>query len=805
MTAYGRKVLRDFSRERTRTALVVTAMAAGIAGFCAMLSSYAILTRELNRGYLDTNPASATIRTSALDDATVAAVAATAGIAAAEPRRVVSGRIKAGPARWQDLRLFVVKDYGDIRVSRLKPQRGAWPPATGEILIERDALQVARARIGDTVTVKTLRGREAALRVSGTVHDVGQAQARMENLVYGYITLATLEQLGEQPYLDQLNILVADHQMDEAHIRNLAADVRRVLEARGLTVRRVDVPTPGKHPHAGIMGVLLLAMSSFGLCVLGLSGVLVINLMTALMAAKVRQIGVMKAIGGTRSQIEGIYFSQALLIGGAAVHLALPFGIAGTRWLCEYMAVFLNFDIASYSVPAWVYLLVAAIGLLAPLLAALYPVSKGSAMPVREALGDFGVASAGFGTSAVDRMIAGISGGFLPVVLSIRNSFRRRARLVLTLVTLSAGGLFFLTALNVRSSLVRTLDRLFAARKYDLSVTLAQISSVEAIERAVRNTPGVQAAEAWLSTEGSLPASNQPPATGGAAHTIHIGESPSDTFTVLALPAKSDMIAMDLAAGRSLGPDDTDAIVMNTALAARRPEFRVGNSVTLRVGPANPTWRIVGIVREPFSPAVAYIPKAYVERLGGHGAIANQLRLKLDRGDPDSLDAARAALDRSLEQENLRATGAMSKADSRYAFDEHMVMIYVFLIVASGIIAGVGGLGLGTTMSINVLERRREMAILRAIGASPRVIWRIVAAEGIAIAVMSWIVAVALAWPVSRMLGNLLTRALFQNGLDFRFETAGLVVWLAVSIVVGAAASFLPAWHAARSTIRESL
>ena len=44
----------------------------------------------------------------------------------------------------------MVKDYGDIRISRLVPQAGAWPPATGEILIERDALQVARARIGDS-------------------------------------------------------------------------------------------------------------------------------------------------------------------------------------------------------------------------------------------------------------------------------------------------------------------------------------------------------------------------------------------------------------------------------------------------------------------------------------------------------------------------------------------------------------------------------------------------------------------------------------------------------------------------------
>jgi ABC-type antimicrobial peptide transport system permease subunit len=53
------------------------------------------------------------------------------------------------------------------------------------------------------------------------------------------------------------------------------------------------------------MGILLLAMSSFGLFVLVLSGILVINLLTAMMASQVRQIGVMKAIGGTRGRSRG--------------------------------------------------------------------------------------------------------------------------------------------------------------------------------------------------------------------------------------------------------------------------------------------------------------------------------------------------------------------------------------------------------------------------------------------------------------------------------------------------------------------
>ena len=367
------------------------AIALGISAFAAVLSSYAILTRELDQGYLATNPASAVLRVDSIDDDLVKAILQNPEVSDAEPRRTISGQIKAGPVQWRNLILFVVHDYGNIRVSKLVPESGAWPPATGEILIERDAFQVAKANIGDAVTVKTANGVEQPLVISGSVHDVGQAQARMENIVYGYINLATLVQLGEEPTLNQLNILVAQNRFDEDHIKRVVGDVETLIKSRGHEVRRVEIPRPGKHPHSDLTGILLLAMSSFGLFVLVLSGILVINLLTAMMASQVRQIGVMKAIGGTRRQIARIYFGQALFLGIAAVIVSVPLGIIGSRALCRYMAMFLNFDINSFAVPFWVYLLVALVGIAAPLIAAAYPVWRGTATPVRVALSDFGL------------------------------------------------------------------------------------------------------------------------------------------------------------------------------------------------------------------------------------------------------------------------------------------------------------------------------------------------------------------------------------------------------------------------------
>src|ERR1051326_5614985 len=99
MTVPWHKAFRDFWQERARTVLVVAAIALGISAFAAVMSSYAILTRELDRGYLNTNPASAILRVDSIDDKLVAEILKNPEVSAAEPRRVVTGQIKSGPGR----------------------------------------------------------------------------------------------------------------------------------------------------------------------------------------------------------------------------------------------------------------------------------------------------------------------------------------------------------------------------------------------------------------------------------------------------------------------------------------------------------------------------------------------------------------------------------------------------------------------------------------------------------------------------------------------------------------------------------
>ena len=97
------------------------------------------------------------------------------------------------------------------------------------------------------------------------------------------------------------------------------------------------------------------------------------------------------------------------------------------------------------------------------------------------------------------------------------------------------------------------------------------------------------------------------------------------------------------------------------------------------------------------------------------------------------------------------------------------------------------------------------MGVLRTIGATPRAIYMLIVVEGVATGVIAWALASLAAWPVSRTLSNLLAEAMFKSSLDFYFEPKGVLIWLLVSLALGAVASLLPAWHASKLTIREAL
>ncbi|HTJ45025.1 MAG TPA: FtsX-like permease family protein [Kofleriaceae bacterium] len=781
------KLVGDLRAARGRVILMIIAITASLAAVGAVLGAYGVAGRELDRNYTETHPASATLE---LDGDVTAELAAAArarpGVTDAEPRGTVLARVRVGADRMRFL-LFVVDDFRALRLNTFTREAGAWPPPDGTILIERSAAPLLGATIGDRLTLEMPHGRAHEIAIAGLVHDPGLAPAWQERTGYGYVTRATLASLGEPPIADELRIAVAA--TDRETITRTARDVAAWLMTTGHPVREIRVPPSGAHPHAGQMRGLMMMMAIFAVTGLLLGAILVAATLAALLARQTREIGVLKAIGARTSQVARMYVAIAVVIAVSSTVIAVPLGLVGARALATMIAGLLNFELASTRVPAWVLAVQIGAGLLVPVIAAKIPVLRAARITVRKALDDDGALTAG--KDSRDRTTRR-SARF---ALAVRNAFRRPARLALVLGLLAAGGAMFLTAKNVELGWHRMVGSVYTTRHYDVELRTVDDQPAAQIANALAKLPGVRTVEAW----GWSPAAFAQPGAIDVVRTYPDGGHGS--FTIYGVPRDSRMVDYPLLAGRWLGAGDADAVVLNHNARAQHGGAAVGDAVTISIEGRQRTFRVVGIVQEVGAAAAAYVDASAFARPDR----ARLFRVATNASDPDARIAIIRAIDDQLARDGIAVAQGLPLAELKTAMGEHVVILVRMLQAMALLFALVGVFGLASAMSANVIERGRELGVLRAIGAPPRTVLGLVVGEGVVIGALSWLVALALAIPLALVVGRVVGALSFGIPLPLSPSVGATVAWLAIVLAGAAIASGVPAWRASRRPVHDAL
>ena len=114
-----------------------------------------------------------------MDESTVQAVKQRPDILDAEATSWVTARIEVKPNVWMQILLFVVKDFNAMRIDTFLPESGAWPPPPETILLEREALKLINAKVGDVFNVQTPNGAQHAIGDvgrSGIVEELASAR-----------------------------------------------------------------------------------------------------------------------------------------------------------------------------------------------------------------------------------------------------------------------------------------------------------------------------------------------------------------------------------------------------------------------------------------------------------------------------------------------------------------------------------------------------------------------------------------------------------------------------------------------------
>ncbi|MBY0434607.1 MAG: FtsX-like permease family protein [Cyclobacteriaceae bacterium] len=790
------KVIRDLTSDYSKNFMLVLAIAVGVFGIGAILDGYSVIKREMTDNYKSTMPASATIEIEGkITKGLVDSVKQISGIAEAERHATLVARMKVGE-KWYPLLLFIIDDFKEKRTNKAFYISGEREPVAGTMLVERTAFGLMQAKEGDELIIKTPNGTPQKIKLVGTVHDPGLAPAWQEQTGYGYITLSTLHLLGETTGFDQLRILVSENQDSKKHITEVAQTVAHRLEQAGYEVHEIQVPPPGKHPHQGQMSTVMTIFIIFSFLILILGSILVATSMATLMVKQVRQIGVMKTIGATSSQITGLYLLMITLLCVIALVIAIPLSRLAAAGFYNQIAVLLNLEIRNSSIPSWVVLLQIASGIFIPVIAAAFPVIRGSRISVRAALDNHGANQQNIHKNSWELKFSQLSFLSETFRLSIRNVFRLRSRLVMTLGLLAAGGAMFMTALNVSEAWNENLKRIYVQRLYDLEVRLNNSIQADSLLEEIKTIQGVSRAEGWSYSPTSVSKSNAFEVTQTYPDKGH------GSFTMQALPVPTQLLKPTIVAGKWLNNNTANDVVLNQS---SRGSLKVGDIVSFNLDGQVTQWNVIGFTEDVGSPAIAYVSLEVFSKLKNTQGQVKMLRIAYADRTKENAVRKNREVEALLERENISISAAIPVWLLQNAIAAHMKVLVNSLLAMAILMAFVGTLGLMSTMSMNILERTREIGVMRAIGATPTKIKNLIVWEGFFIGAMSIFLAVALSLILSTYLGRLIGNLSFRTPLTLTVSLLALGIWVLIIIVGSYVATLYPARRANKITTREAL
>jgi putative ABC transport system permease protein len=761
MNALFIKALADLRTAWRQALLAVAALAVGMWGVGGVFVSYSILTRDLRENFVSTRPAHAVLVSPDFARLDVSAWRQQPDIDAAELRDLAMLRIEAFPGQWIPLWLFGVEDAGHATMATLRPQQGAATPPPGTLLVERDGLKVSNLRLGATARVRAA-GRIVELPVAGVTFDPAQAPATQDHFIYGYADKATYAGVSGLP-ADQRLVLRFKDVHGTADVQRKLQPLLADLAAQGVHLQSVQVPGFEEHPHQWQLDTLLMVQGAVGLLAFLMGAVLVSQLMASMLARQVREIGIMKAIGASRQQVLALYAGMVLAMAAVAGAVAAPWAVLSGNAFARFVAGKLNFDILTTQVPPLVALALGAGSLLMPLAAALPVLLRGTNHSVLDALGD----------------------------QATRGSRPPSLRHVATILTMALGVAIFDTGFNVRQSLAELLADMDRSMGHDVQVVLRAPLAPQAVLPLFDKLPGLARVEAWNGGRGEL-----------QSHVV----ATSQGIGIVALPWDTTLFRPRLAAGRWLrGAGDVE-VVLNRAAVDLYGHPDLGSPVELSANGRTVRARLAGIVDELEKPKI-YIDLSHYDAAFNPQHSVNSLMLVAGDKRFSPVMALKREVERVIEGSQLDVLYVMSQAERVRVIADHLDIVLSVLVALSLLVLLVSAMGMSSAMAIGIQERTREIGVMRAIGATPGMVFRRFVAEGMQVGAASIVLGLVAAWPLGVAACTSFGRLMLGENarLRFAFSPLGLAVVVGVTLALAWAASTAPARRAVRIPTRDAL
>jgi putative ABC transport system permease protein len=269
------------------------------------------------------------------------------------------------------------------------------------------------------------------------------------------------------------------------------------------------------------------------------------------------------------------------------------------------------------------------------------------------------------------------------------------------------------------------------------------------------------------------------------------------------MPPDSEFFQARIVGGRGLQAGDDHAILFNYRIAVDEG-IQVGDEVRFDIRDEETVWTVVGLVLLT-NQYDSFVPVDALAQETGTVNRGTRIHVACEQHDAEYQQQVIQSLRDAYAANRMEPAWSWGTAEMREREWEGFKTIVYLLLAMAALSSLVGGIGLMGTMSINVVERRREIGVMRATGATAATIAGIFCSEGMVLGALSWLFAVPLSYPGARLLSDVVGNELLNLPLEFSYSIEGMVLWLVIAMIISAVASLWPALSAARVSVREAL
>ena len=429
------------------------------------------------------------------------------------------------------MNLIGVEDFENSHINLLGALEGAQFPGRNEIFFSQDLMNSTGFQVGDEIEIELPGGATHKLMVIGLVSDQQSARPDASATSNGYVTLDTIRALGLGSHFNRLLVTVEGDGSDAGFIAHVAADMEDKIESNNRGVYRTEEHLSNVHPMIDTILAMLGVLGALGILITILSASLIVNTLNALLTQQLRQIGVMKLIGVRSLQILGMYLGLVMSYSVIALMIAIPLGSLAGYALANFVSNMMGAVLQGFRVVPTAIVAQVVIAFLIPLGAGFFPVNKGAKTKVRRAISNYRPNNQSARQGWLNR-----SGGWMrwisrPILLSFRNTFRKKGRLILTIFTLTIAGAVFIGVFNVQASMNNVMDHLMQHFLGDVTISFSQPYNTRKVERDLLSISGVSGVEGW----------------GGAGAEILNQNGDSVTgLTIIAPPQDTKLLDLDI-------------------------------------------------------------------------------------------------------------------------------------------------------------------------------------------------------------------------------------------------------------------